>query len=130
MRNLSSSELAQISGGRRAQSTMLGNATHNNAIQPALEDFWSFDGLGFTGATGLNVYTPFVPNSSASYGIFSQGSTSYGLYSSESGYLGGLSYNTSSNAYTLTAVDTIGNFQVTGSVSSNHSAGFTVKYSW
>lgn len=130
MRNLSSSELAQISGGRRAQSTMLGNATHNNVFQPAEENFWTWNGSGFSGATSWNLYSPYVPNSSASYGVFEMGASSFGLYSQSSGFLGALTYNPSGNYYSGTVIDTVGNFQVSGTLSSNHSVGFTVKYSY
>lgn len=131
MRNLSSSELAQISGGRRrAQSSLLDEATHNRVLQPAEENFWIWNGSGFGGATTWNVWSPYVPNSTSSYGVFTMSNGSYGLYSSNSGLLGGLSYNPSGGYYSVTAIDTIGNFQVSGTLSTNHSVGLTVKYSY
>lgn len=130
MRNLSSSELAQISGGRRAQSTMLDNATRNHVIKPAEEDFWVWGGTSFTGATSWGVYTPPVPSSSESLGVFSMANGGLGLYGGEAGYLGALTYNSSGGYFSITAIDTIGNFQVSGTASSNHSVGFTVKYSF
>ena len=130
MRNLSSSELAQISGGRRAQPTMLGSATRNHVLKPADEPFWVWGGGGFTGATAWNFYTPPVPNSSETLGVFSMSNGGLGLYGGQAGYLGALTYNPSGSYFSITAIDTIGNFQVSGAASTNGSVGFTVKYSF
>ena len=131
MRNLSSSELAQISGGRRAQarrSTTIGYNMRNVGIEPAEENFWIWGGGAFTGATAWNLYTPNVPCSSSSYGVFSTNNGGYGIYSGSSGLIGALTYTPSGNYYSGTVIDTIGNFQVSGTLSSNHSVGFTVTY--
>lgn len=130
MRNLSSSELAQISGGRRPTSTMLGNATNNHVIKPADENFWIWGGSSFTGATAWNLYTPYIPNSNAGYGVFSTSSGSLGLYGTDSGYLGALTYNSAGNYFGITAIDSIGHFQISGTATTNGSVGFTVKYSF
>lgn len=129
MRNLSSSELTQISGGRRARSTMLGSATHNNSIQTMDENFWLWGGSDFTNAWALPVaqYTPFVPNTNSDYGVFTESNGNYGVYSGSSGLLGALTYNPTGNYWGATVVDTIGNTQVAATVYSNHSVGFTVR---
>jgi hypothetical protein len=130
MRNLSSSELTQISGGRRARSTMLDSALRSNSPQyGGDEQFWLWSGSDFTNAWALSVsqYTQYVPNTTSSYGVFTESNGNYGVYSQSSGLLGALTYNPTGNYWGATVVDTIGNTQVGATVYSNHSVGFTVK---
>jgi len=112
MRNLSSSELSQISGGRRAQSPMLANAGHNNTIKPAFEDFW-LGGLatGYTGnfseMSSFSDFTPFVPQSNIAVSVVANAG-GVGVAAAVGGYMGALTTD-GHGGFTGTFTDTFSN---------------------
>ena len=126
MRNLSASELNQISGGRRAESSMLGDATHNNTLQPAEENFWTFGGGGWNIALSTQIFAPNLPGTASSYGVLSiPGTSDFGVYrTSSSGFMGALTYNPGSNNFTASVHDSIGNVDLGATMSTGHAVSF------